>query len=269
MPQGVQVRNLALSGQQAPGKAPGVNFSTFNALSINAGGRVAMNATLAGPGVTATNRDTIWWDVPGVMQLVARTSEPAPGQPTFNYTSLGGGAPNLSDSGIMTYGAPIAHQPPAAATVCGRCRPRPPQPPWALHPPQGSNPAQWNGFSSPQINGNGTMAFRAIIASSAGSNNTHWIGTPNTLTLVCSRHLPDRSPAGRRLCRGLERVPHGGPGTFVFPLQPHRRGRHRQQQPGPLAPLPAGALSLPLPAPVARAPGLAAGALHFEHHRRS
>ncbi len=261
--QGVQVRNLALSGQQAPGAAPGVNFSTFNALSINAGGRVAMNATLAGPGVTATNRDTIWWDVPGVMQLVARTSEPAPGQPTFNYTSLGGSAPNLSDSGIMTYGALIA--PPATGSRDSVWTVSPASPPAAfavgLTPAPGLEPgAQWNGFSSPQINGNGAMAFRAIIASSAGSNNTHWIGTPNTLTLVSRDTFPTGVLPGVNFAGVLNEYRINSAGTFVFRSSLTGAGVTASNNQALWHRSPAGALSL-----VARtgdqAPGLAAGAL--------
>ncbi|MFO0856168.1 MAG: choice-of-anchor tandem repeat NxxGxxAF-containing protein [Phycisphaerales bacterium] len=190
--QSVQVRNLALSGQQAPGLAPGVTFSAFDGFSINANGRVGMFATITGPGVTVSNRQGIWWDVPGTLQLAMRLGDPAPGQPTFNYVSTT--VPNLNDSGVMAYTASIA-------PTGGGIR----ESQWTIGP--STAPAAfavgfiqvpgleagtlWSGFNLPHINSNGTMAFRAILAG-VGAGNSHWVGIPSTLSLAAR----DASPTG-------------------------------------------------------------------------
>ncbi len=74
----------ARTGNQAPGTAAGVTFSSLLAPALNNAGQVAFIATLTGSGVTLTNNTGIWaTDRSGALHLVARTGtqlELAPGQ---------------------------------------------------------------------------------------------------------------------------------------------------------------------------------------------
>ena len=72
---------IALLGDQAPGTAPGVYFSSFTtplnhsimAPRIDAQGRAAFIALIAGPGVDPSNQSAIWSELGGELQLVVRT----------------------------------------------------------------------------------------------------------------------------------------------------------------------------------------------------
>jgi hypothetical protein len=182
--QPVQFRTLALSGQPAPGLPAGVNFSSFDAFTMNASGKVGMFATVTGTGVTGINSQGIWWDVPGSLQLVMRLGNAAPGQPTFNYISTT--APNLSDSGIMTYVALVAPTGGGGRDSLWTIGPSSAPAAFAVGVTQVPGLAagtQWDSFSVPRINASGVMAFRAILRS-VGTPNSHWIGTPGSLALA-------------------------------------------------------------------------------------
>ncbi len=214
--QGVQVRTFALSGQQAPGLPAGLSFSAFDAFSINASGRVGMFATVAGSGVTPSNRQGIWWDVPGNLQLVMRLTDPAPGQPGFNYTSTT--ASNLSDAGIMVYGALIAPTGGGSRDSL-----------WTIGP--GGTPAafaigmqqvpglgigtQWSGFNIPNITSSGVMGFRAILQGPGGVNS-HWVGTPSSLSLASRDADPIGVLPGVNFAGIFNEYRINSAGTFVF-----------------------------------------------------
>jgi len=74
---------IVRSGEPAPGTSVGVNFTqSFSPSSIsgfNSLGQLAFGGGLAGPGVGPTNDQGIWSEGSGVLQLVAREGDQAPG----------------------------------------------------------------------------------------------------------------------------------------------------------------------------------------------
>jgi hypothetical protein len=72
------------TGMQAPGLPAGVTINRVAgglsaAPTINDSGDFAFLATLAGPGVSAENEQSLWSSRGGTLHLVARAGEPAPG----------------------------------------------------------------------------------------------------------------------------------------------------------------------------------------------
>ena len=91
---------VAREGDQAPGTAIGVNFSSMNYEPVlNGAGQVAYFAGLTGTGVTNDNNSGIWSEGGGGgLALVAREGDQAPGTPvgvTFADLSYPGGLPPL------------------------------------------------------------------------------------------------------------------------------------------------------------------------------
>jgi hypothetical protein len=84
---GLNYERIIVTGDRAPGTAPGVVVSGFTGPythpepgpRIDAGGRVAFFAHLAGPDVTPTNGSGIWSKASGQLSLVARAGEQAVG----------------------------------------------------------------------------------------------------------------------------------------------------------------------------------------------
>jgi hypothetical protein len=214
--QGVQIRNLALSGQQAPGLPVGLTFSAFNGFTMNASGRVGLFATIAGPGVTVTNNQGIWWDVPGSLQLVMRLGDSAPGQGAFAYSSTT--TPNLSDSGLLTYVASI--RPPVGGSVesAWTISPTSPASAFALgftQVPGVEAGTQWSGFNAPQINQSGTIAFRAILTGTT-PGNSHWVGSSGSLVPVARETLPTGVLPGVNFAGLFNEYRLNSAGVYVF-----------------------------------------------------
>jgi hypothetical protein len=120
---------VAREGNPAPGTTSGVNFGTFDMITVNASGQIAFRASLAGTGVTTSNDEGIWaTDSTGTLRLIVRKGaafEVAPSdvRTILNVVYAGGdptlgGACNLSsctgnedgraspfnDSGFITFG---------------------------------------------------------------------------------------------------------------------------------------------------------------------
>jgi hypothetical protein len=78
----VQYTPVARTGQPAPGTAAGTTFDSITGTPVlDAQGRVAFYANLAGTGVSATNDSGLWGGPAGGLALVAREGDPAPGTP--------------------------------------------------------------------------------------------------------------------------------------------------------------------------------------------
>lgn len=77
----VDVRALALRGEQAPGAAPGVVFRNFKKIrELSNQGRLVLPASLEGPGVVAGENATgLWLGTSQGLQLIAREGDQAPG----------------------------------------------------------------------------------------------------------------------------------------------------------------------------------------------
>ncbi len=83
----VSYRTVALTADPAPGAGPGVVYSgtespstlAFGAPVLNGAGQTAFGGSLTGPGVDGTNNSGIWSEGSGLLSLVARTGDTAPG----------------------------------------------------------------------------------------------------------------------------------------------------------------------------------------------
>ena len=98
---------LYREGDQAPGTDPGVNFLFPGNLVLNDVNKIAFHSALIGPGVTADNRDGIWSDVSGVLDLIVREGDAAPGTETdviFDNVTW----PMLSDGGHVAFRASLS-----------------------------------------------------------------------------------------------------------------------------------------------------------------
>ncbi len=93
----LEVTLVAATGMNAPGLAPGVTFAEFignpafgsNGPRINEAGHVVFYATLQGPSITNTNRESLWSTAHGLHRVI-QDAMPAPGFPagiTFTATS--------------------------------------------------------------------------------------------------------------------------------------------------------------------------------------
>lgn len=97
-------RTVAITGDQVPGAAPGVTFSTFvnRGGVINSSGRVAFVARLTGLGVTNTNDIGIYREGIGTLAEVVRDGDPVPGSEpgiVFNGLTVSGAHDGLVFNG--------------------------------------------------------------------------------------------------------------------------------------------------------------------------
>lgn len=75
-------------GSPAPGTPAGVNFSNPEDPVFNSAGQIAFLTDLNGTGVDPSNNESIWSEGSGVLALVARAGDPAPGTPAgVNFIS--------------------------------------------------------------------------------------------------------------------------------------------------------------------------------------
>jgi hypothetical protein len=106
----------------APGAGDGVVFQNLGYPRINNAGNIAFTAVLAGPGITSSNRASVWVDRGGTLSMAARASHPAPGMPpgalfinfseppainalgdtVFQGLVIGGGVTTSNNSGLWS-----------------------------------------------------------------------------------------------------------------------------------------------------------------------
>ena len=86
-------QTVALTGEQAPGTASGVDFSSFSNPVLDDAGQVAFRSFLTGSDVDSSNDEGIWRGGPGSLSLVARAGSQAPG----------------TASGAILFGTPFVH----------------------------------------------------------------------------------------------------------------------------------------------------------------
>lgn len=103
----VTYRTVALSGEHAPGTAPGTVFSNVSTVDpiINNAGQTAFWNYVSGSGVDSTNNTGLWSEGTGVLDLVARKGDPAPGVNdglTFQYVTLNNSFV-LNDAGHVAF----------------------------------------------------------------------------------------------------------------------------------------------------------------------
>jgi hypothetical protein len=98
---------VARRGSQAPGTPSGVNFadSFFDFAAFNSAGQVAFTARLTGSGVVLTTSAGIWSEGSGVLDLVTRSGDHAPGTPSGVNFSEAFFAPTLNAAGQTAFKA--------------------------------------------------------------------------------------------------------------------------------------------------------------------
>jgi hypothetical protein len=107
------VRTVAISGQPIPGTRDEATYANFSLPALNAFGQVAFSASLIGRDVNSTNGQGVWSERNGLLTLVARTGEPAPGAPIgamFSNLPIGRslrGSPLLNSAGQTAFWAAI------------------------------------------------------------------------------------------------------------------------------------------------------------------
>lgn len=94
------VEAVAIPGHAAPGAAPGVVFESLgNLVSFNAGGLMAIRASLSGPGVTAANDFAVYMHWFGGLTQVLREGQAAPGLPGTTYGDTSIPSVQIADNG--------------------------------------------------------------------------------------------------------------------------------------------------------------------------
>jgi hypothetical protein len=114
-------RRIALTGEQAPGLAPGIVFSQFGhvpgagddfAPLMDEEGNIVFHALLSGPGVTGPGIDdgnalSVWKHSGAILTMLARQDEPAPGTATgvefLGFPSVLSVAPPLVANGHAAF----------------------------------------------------------------------------------------------------------------------------------------------------------------------
>ena len=191
---------IARKGSRAPGTPAGVNYLEVGAPMINAYGATAFRATLTGNQVTALTDQGIWLERSGIVALVVRTGDQAPGTPSgVKFNSLDGlwlnaagqiafgayiSGSGISEQGIWSGGSGSL----ALVTRTGSQAPG---------TPSGVN---YSFFNSPVLNDAGQTAFRAYISGSGvtGANDQGiWSEGSGSLALVArERNQAPGTPSG-------------------------------------------------------------------------
>jgi hypothetical protein len=96
------------------GAPPEVKFSGIGLPVMNAAGRLAFYATIAGPGVTDASDNVIWTDSRGMAELAVREGQHAPGTPT-GVAFAGLAQTSINASGQLAF--PATLRGPAGAGV--------------------------------------------------------------------------------------------------------------------------------------------------------
>jgi hypothetical protein len=102
-------RTVTLSGQPAPGTSVDTDFAFVSTPVLNDAGQTAFLAFLAGDDITIDNNHGIWLDTSGVLELVARAGNQAPGMPDgVNFGSFVGYPYVLNDTGTISFSASLS-----------------------------------------------------------------------------------------------------------------------------------------------------------------
>ncbi|MBA4106104.1 MAG: hypothetical protein C0485_10120 [Pirellula sp.] len=167
---------VAREGNQAVGTAAGVEFAGLIDPTFNNSGQSAFRSTLSGAGVTAANDDGVWSQKLGLLGLIARAGNAAPGTPAgLNFASFTAGLPSINDAGNVSFRAIVAGAGVTTANDTGL---------WverggavALVAREGSPAAgleagtNYGSFSEPVLNSAGQTAFVATLVGGVNAKN--------------------------------------------------------------------------------------------------
>jgi hypothetical protein len=108
--QSVQLRTVALSGEQVPGLDPGVVYNDFGGVfrpvAINDAGDIAFVSRITGPGIGFNDNDIVLCTRASgsSIMLRARSGDPAPGFPAgVDYQFITGSGAQLDDQGAILF----------------------------------------------------------------------------------------------------------------------------------------------------------------------
>jgi hypothetical protein len=218
---------VARAGNAAPGTPAGVVFSggMQNWLMLNDAGQVVFRANLTGPGVDSSNDAGIWAGAPGLLQLIAREGDAAPGT---------GGVFDLFNYQFEAYPVPVIN---AAGEVV-----------FSGHCTSGRGIWRWSGgvlelvaltntsapgtgalfeyLFDPWMNASGKVVFKASLMGDGvdfTNNAGVWAGEPGSVELVVRKGSPAPGTNGHFLVMnfsnvGLLSIDDGGDITFPSSL---------------------------------------------------
>lgn len=183
---------IAREGSQAAGAPAGVEFATMIDPTMNASGQSAFRATLSGAGVTATNDDGVWSQKQGLLGLVARAGNAAPGTPAgVNYLSFTAELPAINDAGNVAFRALLTGTGVSGTNDSGLWVER--NGSLALVAREGAPAAgvevgvNYGVFSPPSLNAAGQLAFVATLPGSVNSTNVAIFAESNNVPAVAVR----------------------------------------------------------------------------------
>ncbi|HWL94452.1 MAG TPA: choice-of-anchor tandem repeat NxxGxxAF-containing protein [Phycisphaerae bacterium] len=191
---------LARTGSPAPGTGDGVVFLDFRDVLINAENQVAFAGVLDGPGVDGVNREGVWSEVDGTLQLLVRGGDIAQGTGddlfiTFNFLAFNSAgqivvSPSILGAGGENTGIWIGSDPLELVALAGDSTGA------GGTPAPGVPDANFSDLFTPvDVDAEGRSAFVAEIAG-AGVDVTNdtgiWAGTVDELALVA--HEGDAAP---------------------------------------------------------------------------
>jgi hypothetical protein len=97
------------AGVAAPGTPVGVTFSTVSDPVLNGDSRLAFIGGLTGAGATSSNNSGLWSDASGILNLVVREGDHAPGTPAgVNYSEFLEEGFDLNGAGRLAFAAKVA-----------------------------------------------------------------------------------------------------------------------------------------------------------------
>lgn len=167
---------LAREGTQAVGTAAGVEFATLFDSTMNNSGQSAFRATLSGAGVTAANDDGVWSQKQGLLGLIARAGNAAPGTPAgVNFDRFTAGLPSINDAGNVSFRGIVAGAGVTTANDTGLWVER--SGALSLVAREGNQAAgleagtNFSAFSDPVLNAAGQTAFVATLVGGVNAKN--------------------------------------------------------------------------------------------------
>ncbi|QDT68807.1 hypothetical protein MalM25_17320 [Planctomycetes bacterium MalM25] len=101
------IQLVARAGESAPG-TPADFAAITEAPSVNSQAQIAFIAGLSGTGVAAENNYGLWSNRNGVVTLIAREGDPAPGLDGETFAELSNSLPVLGDGGELAFRALLA-----------------------------------------------------------------------------------------------------------------------------------------------------------------
>ena len=167
---------VAREGTQAVGTTADVEFATLYDLTLNNSGQSVFRAALSGAGVTAANDEGIWSQKQGLLSLIARAGNSAPGTPAgVNFDRFTAGLPSINGTGNVSFRGVVTGAGVTTANDSGL---------WverggalALLAREGNQAAgleagvNYGTFSEPVLNSTGQTAFVATLVGGPNAKN--------------------------------------------------------------------------------------------------